>query len=86
MSTESGRSQPGGLPSIVEDLRRAFPGSKLKRLPKVERGVFYLSKERREQWECCLTVARERRTEEQAAELIARASRLAFEHWIACRA
>ncbi len=54
---------------------------------KVERGVFFLSKPRREAWEQMVRASHEHAADEaEACELQARACQLALELWIARKA
>jgi hypothetical protein len=72
---------------VIEALRAAFPGSTLGRIPKHERGMLYLSKERREALAQVRAIAHEDgRTDAEARALMARAGRLAVEQLIARRA
>jgi hypothetical protein len=49
----------------------------------IERGALYMNAGQRKAWQRVLGIVHERRTEDEALELIARAMRLAIEHQIA---
>jgi hypothetical protein len=68
----------------VADTRQAQPeagaahATPTERRPSVERGVYYLSRERRETWQRFIAISREGRSENEAARLRETAGRLAL--------
>ena len=69
---------------MLEALRAAFPGSELGRLPKHERGCYFLSQERREVLEQVRAIAREDgRSEGEVRALLSRAGLMAAAHLLA---